>query len=172
MTKQDLSLARLREVLNYDPATGQFIWIKPTSNRVKAGSLAAVRSGHGYLRVSIDGVTYYAHRLAWMWVHGAMPPHEIDHCDGDRANNRAANLRDASHSDNSQNQGLRSTNKSGYHGVSWHAQRSKWTACIHVNGKKRHLGLFNCPEQAGRAYLAAKMSAHPFQPVPRDVRAA
>jgi len=172
MTKRDLSLARLREVLSYDAQSGQFTWLKPTSNRVRPGGVAGTPSGHGYLRVSVDGATYYAHRLAWFWIHGAMPKCEIDHRDGCRSNNRAANLREAAHQENSQNQRLRSTNKSGFHGVSWSARHAKWVACIHVLGKKRHLGLFLDPTSASRAYLAAKASAHPFQPVPRDVVAA
>lgn len=172
MTKHHLSLARLREVLSYAPESGQFTWVKPTSNRVRAGSPAGVKSGHGYLRVSIDGVNYYAHRLAWMWLHGEMPSREIDHRDGNRSNNRPENLRQAEHRENAQNQKLRSTNKSGFHGVSWSEPHSKWVACIHVNGKKRHLGLFLDPTAASRAYLAAKSKVHTFQPVPRDGAAA
>jgi hypothetical protein len=172
MPKQNISLDRLREVLRYNPETGRFTWVRPASNRVRPGASAGTPSGQGYIKISIDGVSYYAHRLAWMWLHGAMPESQIDHRDGDRSNNKAVNLRAALHCENGQNQGLRSTNKSGFHGVSWSAKHGKWATCIHVGGKKQHIGLFADPAEGSLAYLAAKVVAHPFQPIPRDVKAA
>lgn len=172
MTEANLTLARLRELLHYDPQTGVFTWVKTTSNRAKVGAPAGGHNGNGYIRISIDGRYHYAHRLAWLWVHGDFPAAEIDHKDGDRSNNRIGNLRMAEHRENSQNQALRSTNKSGFHGVSRHANTGKWVASIHVRGKKKHLGLYAMPEAAAQAYLRAKAQMHEFQPVPRDVRIA
>jgi hypothetical protein len=169
MTKGDLTLDRLREVLSYDRKTGVFRWRVSTSNRVKIGRTAGSNNGVGYLRLMVDGCFYYAHRLAWMYENGTMPAFEIDHADGNRSNNRIENLRIAQHRENSQNQPLRSTNTSGKHGVSWHKQRAKWTAYIMKDGRKQHLGLFDCVDEAGRAYLSAKARLHEFQPVPRDL---
>lgn len=168
MTNDDIRLERLREVLALDESRWKFLWAKPTSNRVKAGQAAGRNNGKGYLRISIDGKNYYAHRLMWFWIYGQMPNLEIDHIDGNRSNNAPWNLRLAEHRQNSQNQGLRATNKSGFHGVSWCKHLSKWVACIHVAGKKRHLGVFSDASDAALAYLVAKRQAHPFQPVPRD----
>lgn len=168
MTEANLTLDRLKEVLSYDPETGVFKWLKPTSNRVRVGSEAGNDNGVGYLRISVDGRTYYAHRLAWMYLHGALPDQEIDHTDGNPKNNAASNLRHAAHAENSQNQKLRSTNTSGRHGVSWSKPHGKWAAYIMKDGRKRHLGLFEGLDAAGSAYLRAKSVMHSFQPVPRD----
>lgn len=166
---QPLTSRRLGEVLSYEPESGLFFWRQRTSNRVKVGDIAGRANGNGYVRISIDGVSYYAHRLAWLAVHGEMPAGEIDHRDGNRSNNRLENLRPASHDQNSQNQPLRSTNTSGRHGVSWSAPHQKWAAYINLEGRKRHLGLFTDLDSAAKAYLEAKAQLHRFQPVPRDV---
>lgn len=138
------------------------------SNRVAVGGLAGRQNGNGYTRISIDGVSYYAHRLAWLWVHGEWPEHEIDHTNGLRSDNRVTNLRAAEHNENMQNQPLRSTNTSGRHGVSWSKLHGKWAAYIMTRGRKRHLGLFDDVDEAGRAHLREKACEHKFQPVPRD----
>lgn len=168
MTGSIITRARLAELLSYDPETGVFRWIKPTSNRVRAGSVAGRNHGNGYLRISLDKQSYYLHRLAWLWIHGEFPTGEVDHRDGVRSNNRASNLRAAEHRENAQNQPLKVSNTSGRHGVSWSKLHDRWAAYIHVAGRKRHLGLFDDLDSAGRAYLKAKAELHPFQPVPRD----
>lgn len=167
MARSELTIERLRQALDYDPETGVFRWKISTSNRAPAGAVSGTDNGVGYIRITIDGRRYYAHRLAWFWVHGEMPTHEIDHADGVRSNNAIRNLRHATHAENGQNQKLRSTNSSGKAGVSWSKRHGKWVAYIWSLGKKRHLGLFDCAEQASRAYLAAKARLHDFQPVPR-----
>lgn len=169
MTEPNLTLEYLTSRLSYCPETGEFRWRAPKSNRVKAGDIAGGHNGNGYIRISIDGRYHYAHRLAWMFVNGAMPDCEIDHADGNRSNNRIANLRPAQHYENSQNQPLRSTNTSGRHGVSWSKPHSRWAAYIMFKGRKRHLGLFDSVDEAGEAYVKAKSQLHLFQPVPRDV---
>jgi len=80
---------------------------------------------------------------------------EVDHIDGDPANNRRANLRLCLHADNVKNQRKRCSNTSGFKGVGWHKQRRRWRAYIQINRKLLHLGLFDTPEQASAAYQAA-----------------
>ena len=46
---------------------------------------------------------------------------------------------------------LKSTNKTGFVGVSWDARRGKWRACHRLNGKIVHLGLFEDVLDAGIA---------------------
>ena len=169
MTEMNLTLDRLKKVLSYNRTTGVFHWRISTSNRIAKGSIAGRDNGNGYRRVMIDCKQYYEHRLAWMHEHGTMPDGEIDHVNGDRSDNRICNLREALHCENSQNQPRRSTNTSGKHGVSWHKSCGRWVAYIVKDGKKRHLGLFDFVEDAGRAYLSAKSNLHLFQPVPRDI---
>ena len=82
---------------------------------------------------------------------------EVDHIDGNRLNNQRSNLRLATSSQNKMNRGPRIDCKSGYKGVSWHKQNSKWTARIMANGKYLSLGLFENILDAARSYnLAAK----------------
>lgn len=160
---------RLVALLSYDPETGVFRWKQRTSNRVKEGAVAGRDNGNGYRRVMLDRKHYFLHRIAWFYAHGEWPQAEIDHIDGVRSNNALANLRPASHRENGQNQPfLRSTNTSGFCGVSWSKKHGKWAAYIHVGGRKRHLGLFCCEEDAAKAHIDAKREFHRFQPTHRD----
>ena len=53
--------------------------------------------------ILIDGDKYQASRLAWKYVYGVDPQHEIDHIDNDRDNNSIINLRDVTHDVNQLN---------------------------------------------------------------------
>ena len=80
----DLTQDRLREVLNYDPATGLFSWKKRLSNRAGVGSPRTNLDTYGYVRIRIDNQLYWAARLVWLYVHGKFPTHDIDHINGVR----------------------------------------------------------------------------------------
>ena len=86
---------RLKECLRYDADTGLFHWIVKRKG-VKKGGLAGSKMSHGYIAICIDGRDYTAHRLAWLYVHGSEPSGYIYHINGDRADNRLANLRGVS----------------------------------------------------------------------------
>lgn len=147
--------------LLYDPNSGVFTWINPTANNVKAGSIAGSTNSHGYSHIKYDGNNYKAHRLAWYITHGRWPIGQIDHIDGNRLNNSIANLRDVSIIFNAQNQrSPHKRNTSGFIGVSWHKQNSKWQARIRFDGKIKYLGLFQTPKAAYDAYLTAKRKLH------------
>ncbi len=77
---------------------------------------------------------------------------EIDHIDGNRLNNQRSNLRFATSNQNKMNRGPRKDNTSGYKGVSWHKQRSKWTVRIKANGKYLSLGLYDNKIDAAKVY--------------------
>jgi hypothetical protein len=169
-TTNNLTAERLRYLLAYDSLTGDFTWLRPTSNRVYAGRKAGRLDSHGYVVCGIDGVSYYGHRLAWLHTYGTLPSKSLDHINGNPADNRIVNLREATHAENYQNLGLRKTNTSGFSNVSWSKPHKKWASYIMRDGKKRHLGLFDDPEVAHNAYLAAKSVTHTFSPVPRHLR--
>lgn len=160
MAEKDLTAARLRELLDYDPADGQLRW-RVNRKRARAGALAGTARQDGYQAIGIDGAHYSAHRLAWLHVHGSWPRHQIDHVDGDRSNNRLANLRDVEHDINAQNQrSARSISRSGMLGAHRPKGSAKWAAQIKVAGKISHLGMFESRELAHEAYVAAKRKLH------------
>lgn len=158
--KDVVSLARVRELLSYDPATGDFHWILGPIHRRRDGRLAGVARKDGYRSIAIDQKTYLAHRLAWFYVHGAWPKNLIDHVNMDRSDNRIANLREATYAENAQNATKRPTNTSGYKGVSWSFSKGKWTARIVSDMRIRVLGYFDTPEAAHAAYMKAANRYH------------
>lgn len=100
------------------------------------------RSGN-YIRVKYQGSTYQAHRIIWEMFNGPIPDgFKIDHINGVKDDNRLDNLRLVTDSLNNRNKGRDTRNKSGYNGVIWNKQVSKWQAHIRVDGKSKHLGLF------------------------------
>jgi hypothetical protein len=104
----------LRQLLDYDPISGLFTWKRrPLSmfpserignawNARYSGKAAGNTDRHGYRRIHVQYRLCWAHRLAWLYVHGVapQPPFEIDHIDGKKWNNRIANLRLVTRSDN------------------------------------------------------------------------
>jgi len=152
-----LTADRLRELLFYDRETGVFTRRIRTSNRINVGDEAGGLCSNGYRQIVVEGHHYYAHRLAWLYVTGEWPPVEIDHINGIRDNNRWANLRAATRSQNAANTGRRKDNKSGFKGVHWNSHARRWQAMIRINQKTRFLGSFDTPEDASAAYAAASV---------------
>lgn len=154
-----ITIDRAREMLSYDPETGEFRWVM-ASGRARAGDIAGSKTRLGYRLIMIDKRRYMAHRLAWLWVHGVWPKGDIDHINGDSCDNRIANLREATRSQNQCNHSRRATNKSGFKGVSWHKGGRKWKAQIGHKGRWHFLGLYEDPKEAHLAYVAAAHRLH------------
>ena len=166
-----LTQERARELLDYDPLTGVFLW-KPGRRGCKAGDVAGSIDSRGHRRIGIDSNHHMAaHRLAWLYVNGEMPRGELDHINGIYDDNRICNLRECDRSGNMQNAGMFKTNTSGYTGVTWHRKCRKWAAQIWVNNKRMYLGLRETKEEAYALYLAGKAKYHTFQPTPRELAA-
>jgi len=162
---KSLTVERLREVLDYDPNTGVFGWRCSTAHQIRVGAVAGCHknntSGTTYRRIHIDGGNYYAHRLAWLYVHGQWPVGEIDHKDRDGLNNAIANLREATHQQNGRNVCTKRRGRCGMRGVTY--RRGKFRAEITVNGKWLCLGTYATPNDAARVRDAAARLWHgPF----------
>ena len=157
---------RLRELLNYDPETGHFIR-RQSSGPAKAGDVSGWMRQDGYIEISLCGRVYKAHRVAWLCVYGRWPAQVLDHINGDRSDNRIANLRECNSAENCQNKRIYRNNTSGHTGVCWHHPNRAWVARISRDGRKRCLGYFKDKAEAVAAYLAAKAQLHTFQPIPR-----
>ena len=157
MGRRVINQAELKERLDYCPETGVFTR-RTNSGRWKVGQRAGAINAAGYVTISIDGKAYYGHRLAWLWVNGEAPRHEVDHIDGNPTNNRIFNLREATSSQNSQNTRRRSDNTHGKGVVFHHHKRKPYQARIGLNGSTRSLGYFPTAEEARRAYQDAAAS--------------
>lgn len=139
-----LSLDQVLAVLDYNPSTGVFLWRR---NGKRAGWLGE----RGYRRITLSGHSYYEHRLAWLLTHGEWPCDDIDHINGNRADNRATNLRTATRQQNLQNS-IAKGGSSQFKGVHFNKARGKWQAYINVDGAHKYLGAFDLEIDAARAY--------------------
>lgn len=145
----------VQALLDYDPATGVFIWkLRLDSRRwntrwagKSAGSFVCNKQR---LCIPIGKIRFVAARLAWLHARNELVPDEIDHIDGDPLNNRLANLRAASHSQNLANSTLRKDSSLGIKGITRH--RKKYVAQIQHNGIRVRIGNFNTIEEAAKAY--------------------
>lgn len=145
----------LKEHLHYDPETGVFTWLKPTSNRVKKGSIARNKDKAGYRIISIKCQQYKAHRLAWLYVYGEFPAGILDHINRVKSDNRISNLREASKAENAVNTGIRKNNTTGYTGVRRNMGCRTFSAYVCLNYKNIYLGSFATAEEASLAYQKA-----------------
>lgn len=138
----------LKRLVSYDPLTGLFTRIVNSGGRCKAGDIAGCIS-NGYIRISISYKRILAHKLAWLYMEGYFPEHQIDHKNGIRNDNRWSNLRHVTRICNMQNMKMYDTNKSGFPGVSKHM--NKWRSGVKINKKRVFLGLYDSPLEAALA---------------------
>lgn len=161
MAKEIISAAQLRELFYFDENTGEFLnKRKRNSNGAMPGTKAGYVCKNGYVNIKINRRSYLAHRLAWLYHYGVWPNEQIDHINHLRSDNRIANLRDVSPSENRQNLiWAHKNNLCGVLGVS--KSKGKYQASIELGGRRQFLGTFECPSEAKAAYLQAKIKTHP-----------
>lgn len=142
----------LRELAHYDMDNGIFTW-KKRRRGVKTGKPLGTCNGNGYLRITVLGRSYYAHRLAWLYVYDEWPENEIDHINAIKSDNRISNLRKATSKENKEYRfNPQSNSKSRVIGVSWHKRANKWQSFY----KNKYLGLFDSIDDAAQAYKLEK----------------
>lgn len=146
----------LKELLHYCPKTGVFTWLVSRGGKAKKCSTAGSRESSGYIQICIKRKAYMAHRLAWLYEYGRFPLEFIDHKNGERTDNRIANLREVNKGENQRNQKRYSTNKSGVTGVSWHSQHEKWYTTARKDKKTHFLGLYDNIFDAAAAAISAR----------------
>jgi hypothetical protein len=160
--KNELTQERLKELLHYDPETGLFTRLKMAQGSPRKIGDVAGNLSQGYIRIGVDGVSYRAHRLVWLYMYGYWPTKSIDHINRIKDDNRFVNLREASRSQNAQNVGLKKTNTSGYKGISWETRRKKWVVQLRLNIKPIFLGYYDDIDEAIARYKEAQKIYHPF----------
>lgn len=161
--KPEPSQEIVRKFFTYDPETGIMKRAFHPRKQFQDKNLGTrpKNTKQRYLFALILNSRYRIHRLAWIYVNGAIPEGmEIDHINGDGFDNRICNLRVASKSENAWNQAKPSNNKSGYKGVSWDSIRCKWRARISAHGKAHMLGYFDNPDDANRALISKREELH------------
>lgn len=114
----DEEIARLCSRYSYDPQTGAI---------TRGGkAVPAHLAGSGYLQISPSyGGRISYHRLCWILYYRRNPEHVIDHINGDRLDNRIANLRDVTQGENSRNIKPRKDRTTGFAGI-WLRKATKW----------------------------------------------
>jgi hypothetical protein len=109
------------------------------------------------IRITISGKRYYASRLAFLWMKGYLPEHDVDHKNRRPSDNRWKNLRHVTHQCNNRNQSIRKDNKSGITGVCLDKTGNKWNSYIKINMKMKYLGCFDSKEKAAMARWNAEV---------------
>ena len=162
MGKPNHTLEELKGVLSYDGASGIFTWAKHMSPSARAGNQAGSIYPNGYRVIAVDRRDYGAHRLAWLFEHGAWPAGVIDHINGDPADNRISNLRDVAQTSNSQNQRRPHKDKKSCQliGATWDKSLGNWKAQLTHQKKTIYLGRFATAEEAHAAYVEGKRRIH------------
>ncbi len=144
----------MRSLLRYEPETGDFYWRErvnaPRWNGRYAGRLAGCKNPNGYVKIEIFNQPFWAHRLAWLYVHGEWPPDQIDHKDRVKGDNRITALRLSTQGQNMANSSLRCDNTSGFKGVWRYGDR--WCVSARFRGRHVYLGVFDEIEHAAAAY--------------------
>lgn len=149
---------QVNALLDYDPLTGDFRW-KMRRGRGLQGMIAGCKHIQGYTQINVGGKVRLAHRLAWLVTYGEFPSRDIDHINGDKRDNRIANLRLATRSENMANTTPPRNNTSGFKGVWYFKRTGRWMAGFRKDGKSIHLGYFDTAEEAAEAHRVAYAKA-------------
>ena len=151
-----MSPEELRERFRYDPKSGKITYTKRVSPRTPIGSQAGSVDGQGYRLISLRTTKRSAHRIAFDLMGVTIPQGmKVDHINGDRDDNRWANLRLVTQGQNCRNTKLKTNNRSGVAGVTWHSRHKRWEASIRFRKQRYHLGSFHRIEDA----IAARKDA-------------
>ena len=146
-------------MFRYEP-DGTLRWAYTRGARAQQGAVCGSTRADGYVATKINSRSYKLHQLVWAYHRGCWPTLDIDHINGDKADNRIENLRECTHAENCANR-VR-PNKNNPIGVKdVHRLRDKWQVAISFQGKAVYGGVYDTPEQAiaARDRLKHKMIA-------------
>lgn len=154
MKRSDITPELCRQLLRYEAETGKLFWRPRPENAAWSACWGGkeaftANNNDGYRVGRIKNILFRAHRVAWAIVYGQWPNDQLDHVDGDKGNNRLANLREVNNQQNQRNVRLTKNNTSGICGVHTHGR--KWMARIGVDGEQRYLGVFSTIDEAAAA---------------------
>jgi ubiquitin len=133
-----ITQARLKELLDYDPDTGEFTWKERRGSKAKGSKAGCKNHQNSCEVIRVDDVLYLSHRLVWLYVYGYLPTKQIDHINRNPGDNRLCNLREATQTENNQNTKVRKDSGTGVKGVHYDKGRNKFQVQLAVNGKRVH----------------------------------
>jgi hypothetical protein len=152
-------LALLRQLFDCDPDAGKLTWKLTKGSAVKGAEVGTVNNV-GYLSTSVKGSRFLLHRLIWVLAGNNDPGQlQIDHINGDRLDNRIANLRLAQRIENNKNVKTHQDNSTGHLGISEH-KPGIYRVRIMKDGKNHHIGLFSSLTEAVAARRNAELDLH------------
>lgn len=143
----------MNNAFSYNSKTGIIVWKIRKRGTYGKGMPAGKLTSAGYVQLCLNYKRIYAHRVAFLLVNGRWPKHQIDHINGNRADNRWVNLREATPRDNQKNQECHRSGK--LPGCTYIPDRNIWRAGIQIAGKKKYLGCFKTEHEAHTAYVRA-----------------
>jgi hypothetical protein len=159
----------VRQILDYDPVSGIFIWRHRTDVMAKwntryagarAGSIAIGSRGGVRFLIAINKKQYPAAKIAWPHHYGTWPEAIVDHANTNPLDNGLLNLRLATPPQNGWNTSKHKNNTSGFKGVDFRPERQKWRARIRVGNTRLNLGHFTHLQDAVAAYQQAATQFH------------
>lgn len=143
---------KLKSIFFYNSETGIFTR-KVKRGKWPAGEVCGTINGGGYVYISINGVKYQAHRLAWLYMYGQFPSLGLDHINCLKTDNRICNLRESNQSMNSLNVPVKKNSSTGLKGAFYIKSKRMFGSKARVNGKSFNLGYFRTKELAHDAYV-------------------
>ncbi|GAA0729994.1 HNH endonuclease [Sphingomonas japonica] len=174
--KPNPTVEQLRQLLRYDPATGNLFWVRRGPQWFADGCRSAQRRSSqwdakwagrlalhcicgDYRKGAVLEKQLMAHRVASAIANGIelRDLREIDHINGVKTDNRLINLRHVTHGENAKNVAVYRSNTSGFHGVMWEKSHKAWAAKININGRQCRIGRFKKFDDAVAARKAAEV---------------
>lgn len=162
--------AQLLELVKYDPETGLFTVLKATKRRpvgtvMNCNHMAVCRHGATPVPQTVIHVggfgSFCAGPLAWFYMTGEWPDHDVDHHDNNGWNQRWSNLRPATRSQNQANTRRYKSNTSGLKCVFRSGGKKRpWRAQVQKDNRRISLGRFATKEEAFAAYVLAAAAHH------------
>lgn len=148
--RKDFTWAELDALLRYEPQTGKLIW--KTNNHSKSvrpnTEAGCVNKANGYRTITLFGLSYPAHHVAWFLYHQKWSEYQLDHINQVRDDNRIVNLREVTIAENARNRSRRNNTETGEHGIWFDRVRNKYVAEITMNRKRVFLKRFDDPDEA------------------------
>lgn len=156
--KSLLTQAKVKRLFEY--RDGELYW-KKSIGRIKKGDEAGSMSDTGYKQVGIDKKVYRYGRVIYLMFHGYLPEC-VSYIDSNPLNTRIENLREATPSQVNcyKNKKKLRNNTSVFKGVCFNKQVGKYKAYIKKKNVSYHLGYFDSPEEAYKAYCKAAKKLH------------